>query len=372
LNILIIRLTALGDIIHGLPAAAYLKKTIPNLKLTWLVEPAGAELLAYNSVVDEVIVFEKKRYLGSINKPGAWLATAGDIMNFIKTLQNRKFDAALDLQGLFKSALLASLSGAKRRFGFAKTREAAHIFMSDTLDVGNYFFSDEHIVNLNLKLANFMCRSLGFVQEELNTNLLVEQKFATPLPVISEQSKTKISKLLYADKQPNNLEKIIVLAPGTTWTSKIWDLEKWYELSLKIAKSTNCKIILVGGKSEVDTNEKINAFINKNLPEQFCLNLTEKTSLLDLIALFDLSNIVIGVDTGPLHLASAVSKCEVIGIFGSTPYRRNGPYGLHGHSIALNLSCQPCFEKTCPLSTKACLVELSAETVFSYVKQYLK
>jgi len=93
-------------------------------------------------------------------------------------------------------------------------------------------------------------------------------------------------------------------------------------------------------------------------------NLTGRTSILDLIALFKMADLVIGADTGPLHIAAATGKPKVVGIFGSTPDKRNGPYGQQCRTIALALSCQPCFTKICPLGTTACLKDMSDQYVF--------
>jgi len=102
------------------------------------------------------------------------------------------------------------------------------------------------------------------------------------------------------------------------------------------------------------------------------LNLTGKTDLLELIALFDLADLVIGADSGPIHLASAVGKSKVIGILGSTPQKRNGPYGKNSYVIALNLDCQPCFKKECPLHTLACLKDLSAQQVYDEIMDFIE
>jgi ADP-heptose:LPS heptosyltransferase len=97
------------------------------------------------------------------------------------------------------------------------------------------------------------------------------------------------------------------------------------------------------------------------------INLTGKTEIKDLLALFQMTDIVVGADTGPLHLAAAVGKSKVLGIFGSTPVKRNGPYGANSATLSLNLECQPCFQKECPLGTLACLHELSPNVAFEQV-----
>lgn len=90
------------------------------------------------------------------------------------------------------------------------------------------------------------------------------------------------------------------------------------------------------------------------------------------MALFLMADIVIGADTGPLHMAAASGIPDVIGIYGSTPWKRNGPYGKNTSVVALDLSCQPCFQKTCPIKTLACLKDLEVDTVFTQIKSVME
>ena len=119
----------------------------------------------------------------------------------------------------------------------------------------------------------------------------------------------------------------------------------------------------MGGKSELESNRQIVSRIAKQSPNARIIDLTCKTSLLDLVALFERVDLVVGPDTGPLHLAAAVGKPKVIGIYGSTPTGRLESYGTHSRSVSLGLWCQPCYAKICPLNTIDCLRRLTAETV---------
>jgi len=165
-------------------------------------------------------------------------------------------------------------------------------------------------------------------------------------------------------------EKLIVLIPGTTWITKIWPKEKWAELVSQLVQVERTRIVLVGGPSETEMNSYIyDRVSNRQSGASKVIDLTGKTSLRGLIALFTMADIVVGADTGPLHMACAANVPHVIGVFGSTPWKRNGPIGEKSSVVALDLSCQPCFEKTCPLQTIACLKDLDVAQVESEVKR---
>jgi ADP-heptose:LPS heptosyltransferase len=134
-------------------------------------------------------------------------------------------------------------------------------------------------------------------------------------------------------------------------------------LARNLLDRTSYKILIIGGPTDVHDNQVIENELGTSTTGRVA-NLTGKTSLLDLIALFNVVDLVIGADTGPLHIAAATGKPKVVGIFGSTPAQRNGPYGEQCRAIFLGLSCQPCFEKTCPLGTTACLKDMSHQYVF--------
>lgn len=155
----------------------------------------------------------------------------------------------------------------------------------------------------------------------------------------------------------------IVLIPGTTWVTKIWPNYKWIELGERLADQYPCRLLLVGGPAEVNSNYAIASGIESARPAQVVLNLTGQTSLLDLISVFKRAALVIGADTGPLHLAAATGHPRVVGVFGSTPAKRNGPYGKQCQSVHLSLDCQPCYAKVCKYGTVACLTELDAARV---------
>jgi heptosyltransferase I len=399
-EILIIRLSALGDVVHTLPVAAAIKRYKPEAKITWVVESLAAPLLQNNPVVDRVIVFPGKSLFKKTPVPSvtseemvasasaplglvlseslsskstkATLAEAPPEVNSLKAIsrfwrefKSSKYDIAIDAQGLLKSALLCWLSGAKTRIGFAHTREWADKFLTHPVEVGDYFGPNQHIVDLNLKLIVKLFEIIG---SNVPATWLSAQ---FSLPVVPEDVKERVGSWLLLSKSAKSSAGNVVLIPGTTWDAKIWPLAKWQELGKLLLSNNNYQLIICGGKSDLTINKQLEDDLIKN-GNRSILNLTGRTNLLELIALFEQSQIVIGADSGPTHLATAVGKPKVIGIMGSTPWKRNGPYGKNSLSIALNLDCQPCFQKTCPLHTLACLNDLSAQHVYEEIMDFIE
>lgn len=374
-QVLIIRLSAIGDVVHTLPVAAALKHQLGDVKITWVVEPLAAPVVQNNPAVDEVLIFKGKALLGALNPFALKPKELVDTVRLIEQLRARHFDIALDVQGLLKSAVITYLSGAPVRIGFRGAREFSERFMTHLVDVGDYFGHEKHVVKHNLSLVKRALELLDVKDPEL---LAVEFS----LPKLSAQALDMVAAMVqppaalseessvsYLPAKPTAVpisatKPLTVLIPGTTWEAKTWAVDHWSGLAQSLITALDCRLILVGGPADRIANE----IIEKNLRQAgFCdvVNLTGQTSILDLVALFKLVQLVVGADCGPLHIAAACRAPKVVGILGSTPVRRNGPYGDQCLSISLGLDCQPCFAKVCPLGTTACLKEMPADFVMA-------
>ncbi len=365
MKILIIRLSAIGDTIHALPVAATIRRLIPEAQIGWIVEPPSAPLLIGNPAVDRVHVLHRKEWIRGLLKPWQWSSSLGEIGDFWAEVRAQGYEVTLDVQGLLKSAVCAAASGARHRYGFSCTREGAGLFLTERVDAGDYFGHARHVVDMNMELATYMCWKV--TGKRMDDAAMIAE---FPLPHPPDSSVGKMRRMLGGvDVADKRMVRNVVLIPGSTWNSKIWPEERWSELAKMIASGSRCRIALVGGKADAGRNARITRQLHQDIPGIDALDLTLQTSLLDLIALFKQSDLVVGADTGPLHLAAATGACPVVGIFGSTPVGRNGPYGDHCHSVALSLWCQPCFSRVCPLSTTACLRDLSVRQVYETVRK---
>lgn len=381
MNILIVKLSAIGDVVHCLPLAAKLKEIFPGCRLSWLVEPAAADLIRHNDCVDEVIEFSKKRWLDGIKDPTRIISTLGAIKKYVSLLRSRRFDLAIDAQGLLKSGLLTWASGAPVRIGLSTAREGASLFYTDKLSSDGYRDNKMHVVDWNLALGKLAAEKFGKAWETSPVRF--------PLPQPDSDNLTRVGALLggagggstapdlmmgdSGAKAPSSRGEapLIVVIPGTTWSTKIWPQESWITLCRDLLDRYKAHLVIVGGPKEAEDNarllQSIYSMSGGNIGEGTTgrvSDLTGKTGLIDLIALFGMADAVIGLDTGPMHLAVAVQRPLVAAIHGASPWHRNGPYGELGKAIHLDLDCQPCFDKHCRLKTIACLKDLSAGKVF--------
>jgi lipopolysaccharide heptosyltransferase I len=345
-KILIVKLSAIGDVVHSLPILHALRRKFPNAYIGWLVEDKAAEILIGNPLIDKVYVLPKKKW----KSQGLNINTCNEFFEFINLLRNEKFDIAIDLQELFKSGILTFLSGAKRRIAHAKTREFADIFINEKLEAHDIFDPDKMVIGRYLEPAEY----LGAPVDEV--------KFS--LPPVSQETKNYIDGLL------ENIDKnkaIAVFAPATTWSSKHWPESYWSELLDKLSPNNN--VIFIGSKQDINLVNRITA---KTDPHNY-LSLAGKTSLLELIELFNRTDIIIAPDTGPAYIANAVGKPVIIMISGATSYKRTGPIGEKHSALSAGISCQPCHKKQCQSKTSQmeCMKKITPDAVFKIFSEKL-
>ncbi len=303
-NILIIKPSALGDIVLALPALSALRKSFPNAKISWLVRPEFASLLENHPYLDEIILFDRKHLGKALSNTKAF----GSLHSLISQLRKEKFDAIFDFQGLFRSAFLGWLSGCKKRYGIANAREFAHLFYTDKIE---HNLECIHLVDLYLK----MIQAAGAKNDKA--------EFVIPSSQTDADSVKNILK-------NHNLEpgKYIVLIPGSAQESKCWPAERFAQLADKISAEYNYPIIAIGSKSEKEKADEINRLANTEV-----INLAGQTSLKELVELLRMAKLVVSNDTGPGHIASALGVPLVIMYSWSNP-ARIAPYGRNECMIA--------------------------------------
>ncbi len=267
-SILIVRLGAMGDIIHSLPGAASLKHSFPGARITWVVSPQFAPLLEGSGFVDRLVMFRR-------NEPGSWKRTRDD-------LRAEHYDLAVDFQGLTKSALIAHLARPERFAGFggsALRERLAGLFYSTRV-----ISKSVHVVDQALDLAAG-AGALNLVRAFL-------------LPAGAPEGQL-----------PDG--PFVLASPLAGWASKQWPLEYYERLAFLLRKDCGLPLVLNGAPGSVP-----------DVPG----TLRHESSISGLIDATRRAALVVGVDSGPLHLAAALNKAGVA-IFGPTDPARNGPYG---------------------------------------------
>lgn len=342
MEILIIKLSAIGDVIHTLPSLRALKETFPHSRITWVVETAAADLLGGNPDLDRVIVFPRKSWVRNLKQwrdLGKTLAEAGD---FFRALRDRKYDMIIDFHGLLKSAVLAFAARGSRKIGYDSYQELSGLFYTEKIPED----MNKHAVDRYLDFPRF----LGFKGTEARFNIYPDA-----------ENERKIDDLL-AHKGVSGKHPLVAASPQALWKTKLWDSGKFAALCDRIGLELGGMVVFTGnGAGEII--EDIRSRMTTG-----SVNLEGMTSLRDLAALFRRVPVVVTTDSGPMHLAAAV-KTPVVAIFGPTSPERTGPYG-EGHVVLQKkIACSPCFLKNC--EKMQCMKEISVDEVFQAVKEIL-
>ena len=335
-NILIIKMSALGDVMHALPCAAALRDLYPKARITWIVHPQFSAFIPEAPIVDEVIIFDKKSF--------SKMSFGDKLKEFLrmrKLLRSKRFDLVLDLQGLFKSAVIAWLTGCKTRYGYNDMRECSG-YVSKAIHGAN---DKGHIVQQYLDVIRFLGSDVR------------EPVF--PMPRLLQEKK-KIQHLLSEKFNDISKDRLIALVPGAGWVTKEWPEDYFIDLAKQLIQQGKY-IVLVGGPAEIEKGNKI---IEK-LPDSKVISLIGKTSLKELAALMSFVGLCIGGDTGPVHIAAAMGT-RIIALFGASSGHRAGPYGSNVTIISTDEKCAPCFKRKCPLH-KNCMKKIQVATVMQRV-----
>ena len=337
MNILIVKLSAIGDVIHALPVSYAIKETYPDAHITWVVEPPAKPLLENNPYIDEILVFEKKKFK----------SVSGFFKNygpFREQLCKRKYDIALDLQGLGKSAAIVLSSGAKKCYGTCNMRELSN-YISTPVCGKN---AQGHIVERYLDVA----RAIGCKVNEV----------VLPLELTEKEEKNALAVMRQAGVPDG--AAYVVMAVGANWPNKRWPVRSYAALSDRLYGEEIIPVFVGGGA----VDEGLIAEIEKaaEIPP---VNLIGKTSLRELAAVIKGARAIVGGDTGPVHLSAGLKKPTIM-VMGPTDANRNGPYRQTENAIEAPRDCKYCWKRACPKG-EDCLAAITLEMVWGKLKPYI-
>lgn len=339
-RILIIRLSAIGDVVFASPIIEPLRRTYPDAYIAWLAEPGMADLLRHNPDLDEVIELPRPEWRKLWRERRLRELMQG-VRAFIQGLRARRFDTAIDLQGLLKSGIWAWLSGARRRVGLG-SREGSQLLMTDTLPRGGdpgrmsseYRFLAEH---LGLDCGDFR-----------------------PAIHIDDATRTSVDALL----RHEGLDRpYAVIAPFTTRPQKHWFEDAWRALIPRITKELDLPVVMLGGPAERKAAERIAQGIELH-------DLAGRTRLLEAAEIIRRAALLIGVDTGLTHMGTAFER-PTVALFGSTcPYLVTG--SARTRVIYHALDCSPCGRRPTCAGAFTCMRGITGEEVLAMAREALQ
>ncbi len=340
MDILIVKLSAIGDVIHSLPFLEVLKHHFPQAHIDWVVEAPADRIVEGHPAIRRVLVSPRKSLPHRLLKERDRRALTRDVRRFLKALRARRYDLVIDLQGLFKSGILTGLSKGKRKIGMNDSREGAGLFLNEpAVRVDR----DQHAIDRYLETARYLgCPSL---------------KWEGRIPVSDRDRQHIDLKLL---QHGIDTRCLIAVNPVAKWATKLWAPERFAALADKITHEWACQVIFTGSDADRKVMDRITAAAKTKVH-----NFAGETGLKELAALYERCRLLISTDTGPMHLAAAMG-CPVVALFGPTAPWRTGPYGQGHRIVRAPIVCSPCFRKHC--SHMTCMREITPDQVFTAVK----
>jgi heptosyltransferase-2 len=338
-NLLVRGVNWIGDSVMTLPALRALRKTMPSAKISLLVKPWVSPVFENNPNIDEIITYGNE-YTGAMGK-----------IKLSRMLNKKKICGAILFQNAFDAALITFLAGIKERAGY--NRDGRRPLLTTAVSVPK-----------NEKEAHQITYYLNLLEQ-----IGINAEYSDPYIYLTLNERLHARELLKNMKRP-----ILGINPGATYGSaKRWLPERFAEIANWFIKDTHGSVTIFGGKNEVDIAQEIDKHILENK-----LFFAGKTSLRELISLISECDVFVTNDSGPLHIAYAV-KTPLVAIFGSTDPKLTGPPpeanasggGNSNVVITPDISCSPCFERTCKNNDMRCMYAITSDDVYYGVKKIL-
>jgi heptosyltransferase I len=322
MRILIIKTSALGDIVHSLPVLSYLRQAAPNAQVDWVVDEAFVDLVSGNPLINRVLLVAFRRWKKNPFARRTWQ----ELVSFIQILRQERYDLIFDLQGNLKSGMVCAFGRAPVKVGFSKANQQERI---------NGLFTNRKV--------SFLPSDKNAAQRYLR---IVSASFSLPLESIEPHSD------IYTSPEDNSYVQqmigvtaerpLILFHNGTTWVTKLWHAEGWKQLAdTLLLRHQQATILLSWGNVEEHT-----------LAEEIARHIGDravvlgKMSIKQFVAMLKQVDLVVGGDTGPIHLAAAVGT-PTVSFYRCTDGSLNGPLGKEHMIVQSPLPCTRCLRKAC-------------------------
>lgn len=345
-RILIVKPSSIGDVVNALPFLSSLRQRYPDRYIAWLVEEEAAELLLGHPLLDQVIVSGRRRWGRQLRTPFRGSPILREITACIAELRQGRYDLVIDLQGLLKSAMMVMCAGAQYRVGLAGAREGSARALTHVVSLPP---GPLHAVDRYLEVARF-----------LGADTLSK---ACVLPSRPEDGVQAEALLTEAGVGPNT--PVIALNPQARWRTKLWEEERFARVGEILAHRHGARILVIGSPADLPPVKRIARRMN---PAPFVT--AGRTDLRVLMALLRRIDLLVTVDSGPMHLAAALGT-PLVALFGATDPRLIGPYGCDlsagqagGVVLRAPLPCSPCSKRRCQIDEdRLCMRSITVEEV---------
>jgi len=346
-KILVVRLSARGDVVFASPLAGALRRSHPDAHIAWAVEERTADVIRHNPHLDEVIVWERAEWK-RMRRSGRWGALFRVAVDFFTELRDRRFDVAIDPQGLLRSGLLAFLSGAPVRIGLSP-REGSRLLMTQVVERGG---DPRRIASDNIHLAEALKLDTG--------------SFEMEIPRGADEVKM-VDRVVRKEGWGAGF---VVACPCTALFHKQWLEDRWAVLVQQIRECTGLGVVLLGGPADrTAANRILGRVAELPGPTAPLVDLVGGTTLGEASAVVSRCSVLVGVDTGLSHMAYAYGRPSVL-IFGShTPYLDPpGPEVVILHS---GRPCSPCRGRLVCDGRLDCMTDIAVARVLAAVEAQL-
>lgn len=349
MKILVVKLSAIGDAIHTLPAVAALRRAYPAARIDWVAETAAAGLLEGHPALDRVFVSHRKRWMKELRDPRKRRRALAGIRRFFDELRRERYDFVIDFQQLLKSAAMVLAARGRVKAGFGPGMQHME---------GSYLALNRRIPAVSMEIHaldryRMLVESLGVPPGPVEYRL----------PIGSAEEQAVAAMLARAGIRGNG--PLIAMNPAATWATKHWTDAGFAEAGDRLVRDLGAELIFTGGPGDEPAVARIRERMRAS-----SVDLSGRTTLRELAALLRRVRLLIVTDTGPMHLAAAVGT-PVVAVFGPTAPWRTGPYG-EGHAVVrTGLACSPCFKRVCPLGHRGCMEWLGAGEVVEAARRLL-
>jgi len=346
-KILILRLSAVGDVVRTLPAVLALRKYFPSSIISWVVEEPSKSLLESQPEIDQVILLPRRRWTEGMKSARGFGRTLKEMSQFISTLRREKFDVVLDFHGIIKSGMISFFSGSSKRIGYDRgsTRE------------GNFLFSNIKVKLPKEKISRYqrnfaLLRGLGLAVKEYNGRLHVPR------------SDKEYVESFFTRCNPPLRRPSIAIHAGTNPKApfKRWMPDHYARLADRLVRELGASIVLTWGPGELESVKAI----QHEMKEQSILGPKTET-LTQLGEVLRRCDLYVGGDTGPMHISSLMGTPVVV-IYGPTDPVLNEPLGTY-KKVIKEVGCNPCRNRSC--NDLKCLKSITVDDVFKATKEIL-